>query len=182
MTRRLALGLLLVATIVGGCGGAAHHAAPPPTLPAAAVPYLPSAVKPLTARGLAREAQAPALTAQLSSWGYMAGSDRYFQGESRQLQVVDSRTLQFKAGDGARAFVAFVGAHLAAYLGSSPRVHGFASRGRRGILAIAQECQCHLANPAYLGVVSDGRTVTWLEINGPAATPRRLSVLIAAAP
>ena len=76
----------------------------------------------------------------------------------------------------------FVRAHASAYLGSFPLVHRFASRGRRGIIAIAQECQCHLANPAYLGVVSRGPTVTWLEINGPGATPGRLAALIADAP
>jgi hypothetical protein len=61
-------------------------------------------------------------------------------------------------------------------------MRGFSSRGRSGILATAQQCQCHLANPAYLGVVARGDTVTWLEINGPGATPRKLAELLAAAP
>jgi hypothetical protein len=179
------------ALMIGGCGSMStastratgdSSAKAPATLPAAAVPFLPSSLKPLTACGPAREARAPALVGDLGSWGYQAGSDRYFQGESRDLQVVDSRTLRFRAGTGASAFVQFVRGHLSPYLGSFALVHGFSSRGRNGILAIAQACQCHLANPAYLGVLSSGATVTWLEINGPKATQRRLATLIADAP
>jgi hypothetical protein len=124
----------------------------------------------------------PALAHELSAWGFVVGADRYFQGQSHDLQLVDSRTLQFKDAHGASAFIAFVRAHAAAYLGSFPRVRGFASRGRIGIVAVAQECQCHLAQPAYLGVVAREGTVTWLEINGPGATPRRLASLMARAP
>lgn len=51
-----------------------------------------------------------------------------------------------------------------------------------GFLAVGQECACHLADPAYLAVLARGGTVTWLEINGPGATRRELSALLAAAP
>jgi hypothetical protein len=180
-TRLCAAGVAVASVLIGGCG-ASSQVSRPPTLPASAVPYLPSSVKALTARGLAREAQAPSLVQRLGEWGYLAGSDRYFQGESHQLQVVDSRTLRFERAGGASAFVAFTRAHAAAYLGSFPLVRRFASRGRSGILAVAQECRCHLANPAYLGVVAGGATVTWLEINGPGATQRRFAALIATAP
>jgi hypothetical protein len=182
MSYRPALLLLTLAVAMVGCGSAASPAPAPPTLPASAVPYLPSHARTLSPAALARETAAPALRAQLSSWGYMAGADRYFQGESRQLQVVDSRAFRFKSATGARAFVAFVGRHVSVYLGSFPRTRAFSSAGRTGILAIAQPCQCHLANPAYLAVVAGGGTVRWLEINGPGATPRKLARLIAAAP
>jgi hypothetical protein len=122
------------------------------------------------------------LADELSTWGFVSGSERYFQGESRDLQVVDSRTIQFDGARGASEFVRFVRAHASVYLGSFPLVRGFASRGRSGIVAIAQQCLCHLANPAYLGVVSRGGTVTWVEINGPGATRGRLDSLIAWAP
>jgi hypothetical protein len=131
---------------------------------------------------LAREAAAPALRQRLNDWGYVAGADRYFQGESHQLQVVDSRALRFKTAIGAHAFVAFVARHTSAYLGSFPRTRAFSSAGRSGILATAQPCQCHLANPAYLGIVAGGGIVRWLEINGPGATPHKLAKLLAAAP
>jgi hypothetical protein len=154
----------------------------PPTLSASAVPYLPSRHKLLSASFLARDTQAPGLTRNLDGWGYVGGADRYFQGESRRLQVVDSRTLRFRRASGAAAFVSFMRTHLSAYLGSFPKIQRFVSGARRGILATGQECQCHLANPSYLALVVRGGTVTWLEINGPGATKRRLAALVSRAP
>lgn len=193
MTPRLLLAIALAGAglAAAGCGRGSvsqpqatggSRPATPSTLPARAVPYLPSSVKTLSAKALAREAGAPALVAELVSWGYMTGADRYFQGESHDLQLVDSRTLRFRARAGASAFVEFVREHATAYLGSVAAIKRFASRGRSGLIATAQPCQCHLSNPAYLGVVSRGSTVTWLEINGPAATLRQLAKLIADAP
>lgn len=185
----LALALALAACGSGSgsgstsTGSSAAAAAVPPTLPAAAVPYLPSVHKPLTAAFLAREAEVPSLTVRLSGWGYEAGADRYFQGESKRLQVVDSRTLRFRNPAGAGAYVKFMRGHLSPILGSFPTVRAFAvDAGERGILAAGQECQCHLANPSFLALVAHGSTVTWLEINGPGATRRRLDALIARAP
>ena len=178
--------LSVVAACACGCGstgGRAAAASPlPPTLAPGAVPYLPSTLKPLTAVGMAREAGAPRLRRQLSSWGFLDGADRYFQGESHRLQVVDSRALRFRTATGALQFVEFVRRHAAVYLGSFPGLRAFSSRGRGGIIATAQQCQCHLANPAFLAVVVRGGAVTWLEINGPGATSAGLAQLIAAAP
>jgi hypothetical protein len=182
--RRLALAAALVCA---GCGASSSSSSSSPpaavsALPARAVAYLPSTVKPLTPAFLAREAQAPALRAELGGWGFEAGRRRYFQGESRRLQVVDSRTLRFRGGAGASAFVAFQRTHLNPYLGGFAAVRSFTSAGRAGFVATAQECQCHLANPAYLAAVARGGTVTWLEINGPGATRRMLAALLARAP
>jgi hypothetical protein len=185
-----ALALLAAATACGSSSsssspGSSSAAAPvlPPTLPAAAIPYLPSTHKSLTAAFLAREAEVPSLTVRLSGWGYEAGADRYFQGESKRLQVVDSRTLRFRDASGAAAYVAFMRGHLSPILGSFPVVRRFSSDAAgRGILATGQECQCHLANPSFLAMVAHGPTVTWLEINGPGATRRGLDALIARAP
>ena len=192
---KLVAGLALVALAagVGACGSSGDRAgqsrpssrtatASLPTLPPGAVPYLPSKLSALSAGKLAREAGAPGLRGELGAWGFVAGTDRYFQGESRHLQVVDSRTLRFRNAVGADKFVAFVRAHASVYLGSYPGMRGFSSRGRSGIVATAQACACHLANPAFLAVVTHGGDVTWLEINGPGATAARLNQLIAAAP
>jgi hypothetical protein len=156
--------------------------AAPRVLSATAVAYLPSSLKRLSAGALAREADAPGLADALHRWGFAGASERYFQGESHQLQVVDSRTLSFRSTDGAAAFVRWVAGHASAYVGSYPARRPLAAGGRRGTLIIAQPCQCHLANPAFLGVVSAGRTVSWLEINGPRATPATLVRLLARAP
>jgi hypothetical protein len=177
--RRLALAAAVL--VCAGCG-ASSSVPSAPTLPAGAVAYLPSTVKPLTPAFLAREAQAPALRGQLSGWGFQAGRRRYFQGESRRLQVVDSRTLRFRSGAGAGAFLGFLRAHLNPYLGGFAAVRPLVSDGRSGFVATAQECQCHLANPAYLAAVARGGTVTWLEINGPGATRGMLASLLARAP
>lgn len=176
------------AACVAACGSSraitvdSKVALPPPTLSPRAVPYLPSRFSMLTPDKLAREAGAPALRGQLGAWGFLDGADRYFQGQSRQLQVVDSRMLRFRRATGADKFIAFVRAHASVYLGSFPGMRGFSSRGRSGILVTAQECSCHLANPAFLAVIARGGNVTWLEINGPGATAARLAQLIAAAP
>ncbi len=180
MSGRLAAVLLAGGAFVAGCGGS--QASAPPTLPPSAVPYLPSSLKSLSAGSLAREMQAPALTGELGTWGFEAASDRYFQGESRRLQVVDSRTLRFGRVGGAVAYVGFVRAHVAAIVGSFPVLMPLVSGRRSGFLAVAQECQCHLANPAFLAVLARGRVVTWLEINGPGADSRQLVRLLAGAP
>jgi hypothetical protein len=136
----------------------------------------------LTPAFLARETQTARLRARLRGWGFIAGARRYFQGESRTLQLVDSRTMRFRGPAGAAAFVGFLRTHLAPYVGSFARTRRFAAQGRSGFLAVGQECQCHLANPTYLAALSARGTVTWLEINGPGATRRRLVALLARAP
>jgi hypothetical protein len=160
----------------------APHVAAPATLPAEAVSYLPSTNKPLSVGFLTREAGAPQLRAQLGAWGFLAGADRYFQGESHRLQVVDSRTLRFRSGGGASSFVKFMRGHLSSYIGLTATIRRYNTSGRTGFVAKGQPCACHLAQPAFLAVVARGPTVTWLEINGPEATPRALSSLIARAP
>ncbi len=201
---RRALGGVLGAALLGaaalaGCGSssAAHSsssshassaghssaaAALPRTLAASAVPYLPSTRRALSASFLARESQVQGLVGRLAGWGYVAGAQRYFQGESRKLQVVDARTLRFRGAPGASAFVGFMRGHLNAYLGSFPKLRSLVLGGRSGVVAAGQECQCHLANPSYLALIARGGTVTWLEINGPGATRGRLAALLARAP
>jgi hypothetical protein len=179
----VAVGCALACALVGAaCGSASTASRPVATLPAGAVPGLPSTLTAVTPAFLARETQAPPLRAQLRTWGFIAGARRYFQGESRQLQLVDSRTLRFRGATGAAAFVSFLRTHLDSYVGSFARTHMYTSRGRSGFLAVAQACRCHLANPTYLAAVSARGTVTWLEINGPGATRRRLAALLAQAP
>jgi hypothetical protein len=181
--------LLLGAIALGAaaCGGGAPgegppQAPPPPVLSASAVAYLPSTVRRLTAADLAREIRRPALAAELAGWGFTGAAERSFQGESHRLTVVDSRTLDFKTAAGARSYVAFVHAHVSAYLGVFPTVHRSAAGGRSGWTFRAQSCACPGSMPLWLGVTSAGRRVTWLEINGPTATARTLAALEARAP
>jgi hypothetical protein len=179
MRRAAVLLVVGAAMTLAACGSSARSVA---TLPAHAVPGLPSTRTTLTAAFLARETQAAPLRTRLRTWGFVAGARRYFQGESRALQLVDSRTLRFRAPAGAAAFVGFLRTHLNAYVGSFARTRRFTAQGRSGFLAVGQECQCHLANPTYLAALSARGTVTWLEINGPGATRGRLTALLAQAP
>ncbi len=175
----LAAGAL--ALLAAGCGSAASVARQPAltVLPPRAVAYLPSSTRSVTAAKLAKEAGTQTLQRDLRAWGFRGGSERYFQGESRRLQVVDSRMLRFRAASGAAAFIRFVTTHPTPYVGSFASVRAL---GRAGKLLIAQPCQCHLSNPAYLGLVPTGSAVSWLEINGPGATRAALVRLMAQVP
>jgi hypothetical protein len=132
----------------------------------------------LTAGALANDAAIPALAANLRSWGYLDGRERTFQGESRHLMLVISRSLVFKDATGARDFVAFVQANSAAYFGGTTTLHPMLAQGRFGWLFAPPLCACHLANPAFIGILEVGSSVVWLEINGPDATPALLVRLL----
>jgi hypothetical protein len=143
-----------------------------------AVPGIPSVTRVLTANVLANDASIPALAANLRSWGYIDGRERTFQGESRHLMLVISRSLIFKDAVGAGDFVAFVQSNGAAYFGRTTTLRPLSAQGRSGWLFAPPPCACHLANPAFIGVLAVGSSVVWLEINGPDATPELLVGLL----
>ncbi len=175
----------LAAAAVCGCGGSSPAAAPPPpppVLPAAAVSYLPSTARLLTARDLAHESTAPGLSAGLARWGYVAGAERLFQGQSKTLQVVVSRTLEFRSPAGAAAYVDFVHRQATAVFGAVPTQQPLLVGARHGWTITLAPCACHMASPALVGVASAGRRVSWLEVNGPTASVGVLSRLLAQAP
>jgi hypothetical protein len=177
--RRAAVALVLCAALAA-CGSG--EAAPPPAaLPAAAVPYLESSAKPLTPASLAKESGVPELAARLEEWGWDDGSRRYFQGQSQLLQVVDARALRFESADGAARFLRYVRERPATVLAGGTAAKELAVGARRGWLVVGAPCSCHLATPVLTGVVADGATVTWLEINGPRATRQALRRLLARA-
>jgi hypothetical protein len=164
------------------CGSSAALPPMPPALPATAVGYLPSHVSRVTSTDLAQDTTLSGMAGRLSGWGYTTGSERMFQGTSHRLEVVVARTLEFRTAAGARGFVGFVGSHAAAYVGQVPQVRPLREDGRSGVLIVAPQCACHMAQPALLAVVGSGRRVSWLEINGPAATDRALEALLARMP
>lgn len=174
--------IAVVATLLGSACGATAKSSPPPVLPTAAVPYLPSSSQPLTALDLTREIAKPGLAKGLASWGFVVGAERTFQGQSRRLQVVVSRTLVFRTPSGAVEYVGFVHRHAAAQFGAPPSTQPLHSGGRTGWVFRLAACACHMASPALVGVGSRGDRVTWLEINGPTATLSTLVRLLAKAP
>src|SRR4051794_14815864 len=93
---RLRATALLVLAVAAGCGGRAPaQQEPQPTLRAAAIPYLPSSVRELSADDVAPPLTLAALGRDLTRWGFRAGSERTFQGQSQRLRIVVSRTLRF---------------------------------------------------------------------------------------
>ena len=189
--RRRLISAVVVAAAVGGVAfqtlvradSRPARPAPPPVLPVAAVPYLPSHAVVLTSHDLIADASIAALPGEISKLGFVVGGQRTFQGPSQhRLQLVISRTLRFQTAAGARGFVNFVSEHACDYVGQIPTVKPLTSRGRSGSLIVAPLCACHMAQPALLALVSSGRTVSWLEINGAAAKPALLASLLARAP
>jgi hypothetical protein len=185
LPRRRCTWCVVLATIaLCGCGGSfpAAAAASPPVLSATAVSYLPSKVRPLTASDLTHESTAPGLAAGLTRWGYVAGAQRLFQGQSKTLQVVVSRTLEFRSPAGAAAYVAYVHRQATAVFGAVPTQVPLVAGARRGWTITLAPCACHMASPALVGVASAGRRVSWLEVNGPTASVDALTRLLAQAP
>ena len=170
-----------LAPATAACVGASA-AGPPPVLPASAIGYLSSTARPLDAGDLAGEDGLGELAGDLGRWGFVAGAERTFQGQSKRLQIVVSRTLDFRDASGARAYVRFVRHHAASYLGDASRAKPLADGRRRGWLFVGAPCACHMASPALVGVASAGRRVSWLEVNGPTASAGVLSRLLARAP
>jgi hypothetical protein len=186
MSRARVAGALLTLLIGAACGSATAgntQATPAggtavPVLASSAVPGVPSRTTVLTVTELAKETSMPGLTSMMATWGYVAGRERVFQGESRHLTLVVSRSLLFRDASGASSFVAFVQAHPGAFFGGVVGTHPMMAQGRSGWLFTLPSCACHMANPAVAGVVDTGSGVAWLEINGPDATPELLVSLL----
>lgn len=177
-------GLAAAAAIsLAGCGGDAVGHPRPVTgvLPPHAITGLPEVTKALTAIDVQKDSSRPGLAARMRRWGYRSGWQRTFQGESRRLTLVVSRSLMFGTGTGAAHFVAYLEGHINAFYPfaiSKP----LAVSGQAGWLIKPPLCACHMAQPVYVGVTRAGRQVRWLEINGPRASGALLTSLLSAVP
>lgn len=173
---------LALALAITACGGSPRRAAAPTgVLPAAAVAGLAVATQPLTGQDIQKDSTVPDLAARLAGWGYIGGWQRTFQGESRRLTLVVSRSLQFQAALGAAAFVTFMHEKVGRFYPfalTSP----LGMPGRSGWVVRPPLCGCHMATPLLVGVAAKGRRVSWLEINGPRASTQLLTRLLARTP
>ena len=174
-----ALALALAVTACGGSPG--RPAAPSGVLPAAAVAGLAVATQPLTSQDVQKDSTAPDLAARLVGWGYVGGWQRTFQGESRRLTLVVSRSLHFRTSLGAAGFVAYMHHKVGSFypFAVSSRL---SMPGRSGWVIQPPLCGCHMATPLIVGVTARGAKVSWLEINGPQASTRLLTQLLARTP
>ena len=175
------LAAVFAVLVVAACGPAPSAPSGSPdsirVLSASAVPGVPYTTKTLTASELSKDAAIPGLESMFTKWGYVQGAERTFQGESRHLTFVDSRSLLFLDSGGAAAYVEFVHSNATAYFGIAG-VQALVAQGRPGWQFTPAACACHMANPVIVGVVSSQAGVTWLEINGPDATPALLVSLL----
>ena len=175
--------MLVLSVVLAGCGVAASKSTSPPVgvLPAAAVPRLAAVTDKLSASDVSKDSTTPDLANRLREWGYTSGWERTFQGESRNLTLVVSRSLMFRDRSGATAFVDFMREHVAGFYPFAS-VEPLLATGKSGWMFEPPECACHMANPFLVAVSVRGRRVLWLEINGPLATPQALRSLFAKIP
>jgi len=175
-------GAAALALAITACGSSpARPAAPSGVLPAAAVTGLAVATQRLTSQDVQKDSTAPDLAAQLASWGYTGGWQRTFQGESRRLTLVVSRSLQFRTPQGAAAFVAYMHQRVGRFYPFAVTSQ-LSMPGRSGLVIRPPMCACHMATPLLVGVAARDRTVSWLEINGPQASARLLTQLLGRMP
>ncbi len=177
-------GALVAMSITAACGATSVSVAPSPPLTAMQVlstselPGMLSVTRVLTIDELAADASISGLAAKIQSWGYLDGRERTFQGQSRHLTLVVSRSLIFAGAGGAGSFVAFVKAHSASFFGDFDGVAALDAQGRPGWAFTPPACACHMASPAVVGIVQSGPSVVWLEINGPDANSSLLATLL----
>jgi hypothetical protein len=189
----------LVGVLVGGCASGSGSAAAgsgasavasaagsgvvpssaAPVLSTAAVPGLAVTTRTVPVTLLEKDAPVPGLGARLVMDGYVGGRERTFQGPSKDLTLVVSRALVFRRASGAADFVQQVHDKATTYFGLGTEVAPLDTAAGTGWLFRPPSCACHLANPLRLGVVQDGSRVVWLSINGPLATDKRLTALLA---
>ena len=182
--------LMAVLALLGitGCGVQGNQHGPVvsdamlPVLATSAVPGIPSVTARLTTETLGKDAPIPALAATITSWGYLGGRQRSFQGESHYLTYVVSRALVFRDATGAQRYAAFLRENAASFFGGAVQTERLTGQGLSGWLYTPPLCACHLANPALIGVLDAGPRIMWLEINGPAATPALLVRLLNSLP
>lgn len=176
-------GAVLALTLaMAACGSPpGHPSAPSGVLPTAAVSGLAVVTQPLTGRDVQKDSTVPDLAARLDRWGYLGGWQRTFQGESRRLTLVVSRSLRFRTAPGAAAFVAYMHQQVGNFYPFA-LTSRLSMPGRSGWVIRPPLCGCHMATPLVVGVTAQGRKVSWLEINGPQASTRLLTQLLARTP
>ncbi len=173
-----------------GCGGTQGHGTQghgmqghgvtvSGVLPKHAIAGLPEVTKALTGTDVQKDSSLHGLTGKLRQWGFQGGWQRTFQGESRRLTLVVSRSLRFRSRAGAAAFVTYLGRHVDSFYPFAV-TKPLQVAGQSGWLIKPPLCACHMAQPLYVGVTTAGRQVSWLEINGPRASGTLLTSLLAA--
>ncbi|MGN6678963.1 MAG: hypothetical protein ACTHKL_14455 [Streptosporangiaceae bacterium] len=180
---RGAAATVAIAAALAGCGATPQHARPVSgVLGKHAIAGLPQVTRALTPADVQKDSSLRGLAGKLRRWGYLTGWQRTFQGESRRLTLVVSRSLTFRTDAGASAFVRYLGQHVDSFYPFATSKPLMLAGQRSGWLIKPPMCACHMAQPLYAGVTTAGHQVRWLEINGPRASGAMLASLLAAVP
>ena len=173
--RRALLAFVLLTAF--GCGSSPREEAAQPVLPADALPGMEATTEPLSADDLGAD-----FGAKVSVEGFVAGTERVFQGASQDLDRVVSRTLEFESPEAAAGYVDLLRTHVDDLYGAGTTAEPLEAGGRSGYLIDPAACACHRASPTLTAALADGPRVTYLEVNGGGVTPAAVKELLARAP
>lgn len=178
--------VVATALVIAGCAGTTAGPAPTPVATGAVLRDSPAAdlvasTAPVTISTLTGETTEAGMADALASSGFLGGRQRSFQGASKDLSLVVSRTLVFRDQAGAERFLGYLHDHAAALFGLTTSSTPMSVPAGAGWAFTAPECACPGAQPTLVGVVRDGATLHWLSINGPQADTARLRSLYLAA-
>jgi hypothetical protein len=172
--RRALVPLVLLA--LAGCGSSSPQEADP-VLPAGALPGLETTTEPLTAEDLAAD-----FGADVQVDGFVSGTERVFQGDSKDIDRAVSRTLEFADAAAAKAYVDLARTHVDDLYGAGTTAEPLEAGGRSGYLIDPAACACHRASPTLTAFLARGSRVTYLEVNGGGVDPAAVEDLLAQAP
>jgi hypothetical protein len=124
----------------------------------------------MTAEEIAGEAGDDALLAQLEADGFVGALRRDLRGRSRDIAGADSRVLVFADATGAEAFLKSVAADPDPFFGGPADVRTLEVAGAEGVVIKPPMCACAGAQPVYVGLVTAGSRLLWLQITGARAS------------
>ena len=136
----------------------------------AQLPRLFGQVTTLTAEDVAGEAGDDALLDQLDEDGFVGAVRRDLRGRSRDIAGADSRVLVFSEPAGAQAFLTAVADDPDPFFGGPAEVKPLEVAGAEGVLIKPPMCACAGAQPVYVGLVTAGSWLLWLQITGARAS------------
>ncbi|MDQ3857868.1 MAG: hypothetical protein M3327_05385 [Actinomycetota bacterium] len=173
----LALVVLALSPLAGGCGTGEERAAPP-TLPPNALPELSSERRSLDRASLAADAFAPnALSSLLDDSGYVQGVEREFFGRGEIFDHVVARGLRFETSEGAERYLGWVRSHARDLLGRAEAERRL-ELGSSGVLLALTPCgTCKKELPTYLAAWRRGDVVLSLLASGRGVDRERFAAL-----
>ena len=170
-SRNLTAPGLIALMVVAACA----RPASPPTIPADAVPSVPTRIRTIDAATLANDAiDREGFLALLDEAGFVAATERSGTDRPHGLDRVIVRALAFDSAEGASTALAWFRAHASDILGSAEQVSEIQVDGVGEAVPVFRhtpsDC-CPKATVAYLAAWREDTTVITLEMAGAAVAP-----------